>query len=197
MILDLLNVKYFLIPNVLTIDSKDTQKVFSGDCAVYENKDYLPRAFIVPDYEVIEYPKGVIITLESEDFDPREKVILMTNPVETQRAASLSRAKPLYNVDFLKYEQNNISLKVQTNRAGFLVLGNNLNNNWKVKINNKEATHYQANLVQRAVYLSAPGVYKIEFYYFPKLFLMGLAITLSAILILILLYFLQRQNLRP
>ena len=184
-ILDLLNVKYFLVPNVLTLDSENTEKVFTGDCSIYKNKDFLPRAFIVPDYEVIEYPKGVIISLENENFDPRRKVILMSLP-EGVALKEGSAIMPIqYEIKFEKYEQNNITLMVETNGAGFLVLGNNLNNNWKVKINKKNADHYQANLVQRAVYLNGPGTYNIEFYYFPKLFLIGLTFTLSGLFVLL------------
>ena len=56
-----------------------------------------------------------------------------------------------------------------------------------MKINKKDDKHYQANLVQRAVYLPKAGNYTIEFYYFPKLFLVGLSITIVGLLILLVL----------
>ncbi len=196
-ILDLLNVKYFLVPNVLTLDSPDTEKVFSGDCSIYENKNYFPRAFFVTEYKVIESPKGTILALESDNFNLRKEVILMMeppvipsltgNPEEATNNTDLDSRFRGNDIKFLKYEQNNIILNAKVLSPGFLVLGNNLNTNWKVKINDKEAKHYQANLVQRTVYLPDVGDYKIEFYYYPKLFLIGSSFSLLAIIIILLL----------
>ena len=185
-IIDLLNVKYFLVPNVLFLQSDKVIKVFSGDCSIYENKNYLPRAFFVPDYKVIESPKETIIELDSEEFDPRKKVILMSDP---KLKLGKETSKLYYNIDFVKYDHNNITLKAKTNKSGFLILGHNLNDNWRVKVNNKQEKHFQANLVQRGVYLNAPGDYLIEFYYYPKLFIIGGLISSLGVLILICLGF--------
>ena len=180
-ILDLLNVKYFLIPKVITIEPQYASKVFDGDCSIYENKDYLPRAFVVSDYKIINSPIDTIQQLDSEEFDPRKIVILMSDP---HVIASKSKMASNVSINFLNYDQDNIKLKVKVNQASFLILGNNLNNNWKVKINGKESTHFQANLVQRAVYLPKAGSYLLEFYYYSKLFLIGVFITCFALLVL-------------
>ena len=205
-ILDLLNVKYFIVPNFLTVESPKVKKVFIGDCTVYENKNCFPRAFVVPNFRIIESAKDTIVELDSDKFNAREEIILMAIPSNIVIARSISDeaisrrneiALPSarndveaisalkYDVRFVKYALDNITLKVKTNHPGFLVLGHNLNNNWKVKINGKEANHLQANLVQRAVYLPREGTYLVEFYYFSKLFLIGLAITCLALVILI------------
>lgn len=189
-ILDLLNVKYFLVPKILTLDSKTTKKIFSNDCTIYENTDYLPRAFVVPNYEVIHAPRTIAAELESAWFNPYKQVILMSLPEYRSRINKINnQALDLkYNIEFIKYESDNITLKVNINRPGFLVLGNNLNNNWRVKVNNTKGKHFQANLVQRAVYLPSAGEYVVEFYYFPLLFLIGLSITSFAVIILLTLF---------
>src|SRR3990167_4894327 len=89
----------------------------------------------------------------------------------------------------LNYEPENIKLSVKTSQNGYLILGHNLNENWKVTINNNESNHYQTNLVQRAVYLPKEGDYTIEFYYYPKLFFIGLSLTLASLMILLLITF--------
>lgn len=187
-ILDLLNVKYFLVPNVLTLDSEDTKKVFSGDCAIYENKNYLPRAFVVPKYSLIKSQKKTIVKLDSEDFNPREEVVLMSFPSKPNLEEANNKKMSLeYSVDFKEYNNEKTILNVTVNRPSILVLGSNLNQNWRVKVNGKKADYYQANLVQKAVYLSDVGSYVVEFYYFPKLFLIGLAIATFAVFVLIVL----------
>ena len=182
-ILDLLNVKYFLVPNQLELKTNDVTKVYKGDISIYENKGYLPRAFFVPNYKIIDSKKETIIYLDSEEFDPRKEVVLMIAP----RVIALSPTAPRNDIQFVKYKPENITLKVNIDKPGFLVLGHNLNNNWKVKINSKDGEHIQANLIQRAVYLPNGGEYIVEFYYYPKLFFIGLFVTLTGLLILIIL----------
>ncbi len=204
-IIDLLNVKYFLLPKGIKIDSNEATKVYEGDCAIYENKDYLPRAFLVSDYKVIKDPKEIIVELDSPNFDPRKEVILRSE-IRDQRSEGkifishlsplTSHLSPLTSNPQIKYDLNKITINAITNRPGFLILGNNLNNNWKVKVNGKESEHLQANLVQRAVYLPKAGSYLIEFYYYPKLFLIGLFITCFALIVLGLLIVLLNKQVK-
>ncbi len=187
-ILDLLNVKYFLVPNLITLESENTKRVFNGDCAIYENTDYLPRAFVVPSFIIIHSPKKTIAELESRWFNPYEQVILKCFPKEYERAIKQvnQNTPPLnYKVDFKEYDHNKMILQVMVNKPAIFVLGHNLNSNWRVRINHKNTTHFQANLVQRAVFLPEAGEYIIEFYYCPKLFLIGFLIASIAVLILI------------
>lgn len=202
-VLDLLNVKYFLVPPVLTLEDKSVKEVYKGDSRIYENLDALPRAFLVSEYKVIESDIDTIVYIDSDKFDPLKVVILMSEPPVIARndevtmkqsrshgresiwIASSQQVAPRNDIQFLKYEPENIKLRVKADKSGFLVLGHNLNNNWKVRINGREEKHFQANLVQRAVYLPEAGNYIVEFYYFPKLFFIGLSVTLSALFLLL------------
>ena len=189
-ILDLLNVKYFLVPNVITIDPKYATKVFDGDSAIYENKDYLSRAFFVPSYIVIKDSKATIVKLDSNDFNPKKEMILTVKP-----DAVLNTSEESNNANVkVVYDQNKITLKANVTMSGFLVLGHNLNNNWIVKVNGKQSKHYKANLVQRAVYLPKEGSYLVEFLYSPKLFLIGGLLSLfTMFLLVLLLIFFKRE----
>ena len=188
MILDLLNVKYFVVPNFITIDSEKVEKVFEGDCTVYKNKKCFPRAFFVENYKVIKEPKDIIVELEKADFNARKEVILDEEPfVGDVKRESFVNTVLESELKSIEYNQNQIILKAHINKPGFLILGNNLNNNWKVKINGKEDKHYEANLLQRAVYLEKAGDYIVEFYYYPGRFLFGLLISGSGVLILFIL----------
>ena len=191
-VLDLLNVKYFMVPKVLTLEDKNVKKVYEGDSAIYENLDYLPRAFLVPNYKVIESNIDTIVELDSDEFNPRKEVILMTDMGVIARSDEVTTKQS--DVEFISYKPENITLKINIENPSFLVLGHNLNNNWKVKINGKEGEHIQANLVQRAVYLPNAGEYTVEFYYFPKLFLIGLAITLSTLFMLLILFVIMQNS---
>ena len=208
-IVDLLNVKYFLVPNFLTLESEKVKLVYSGDANIYENLNCLPRAFFVPSYMVIDSNVDTIVKLDSKEFNPMEEVILMADwhviarstkgttkqsPSAIRNEIALSPMAPRNDVQFIKYQPENITLKVNVDKSGFLILGHNLNNNWEVKVNGKEGSHVQANLVQRAVYLPGAGEYLIDFYYFPILFFVGLFITLLGLVILFYFYTTLKEN---
>ena len=194
-ILDLLNVRYFLVPNFLTLDSENTKKVYLGDCAIYENKDYLPRAFVVSKYRLIKSKKETIMKLDSDDFNLRDEVILMSFPSQSGDNIRDSQSLGLESkVEFKEYQNEKINLSVQVNRPSILVFGSNLNYNWRVKVNGKKSLLYQANLVQKAVYLPKAGNHLVEFYYYPKLFLIGALISTLAVLVLFFLAFWLRFN---
>lgn len=197
-ILDLLNIRFILTPIYLNLKSEKTKKVYDEDCAIYENLNYYPRAFIVSEYKTIDSPKDTIIELDKKDFNSRQEVILMSLYPDFKdkslKDPLLKKYRLNYKIQFVKYEPDKVILKADTNKPGFLVLGNNLNTNWKVKINGKESSHYQANLVQRAVYLPGVGSYLIEFYYFPKLFIIGFSITCFAVFVLLFLLVLLKYK---
>lgn len=197
-ILDLLNVRYFMVPEIYKLDSDKTKIVFKGDSVLYENTDHLPRAFVVPDLKVNYFYDQTIKIINSEQFDPFKYVILRSFPnVLSQKSYVMEKKLPdlKYDVKFLSYDSNKITLRANVNRPGFLILGNNLNSNWNVKINGKLSNYLEANLVQRAVYLPGEGNYHIEFYYFPKLFLIGFLIMLFSVLILLfIVIFLKYKN---
>ena len=176
-LLDLLNIKYFLSPNFFEIeDSKTLHKVLKSDATIYENLDYLPRAYVVPSHEVIKDPKETIIKLDSKGFNPLKTVILMSSPNNKSQTSIINNF--MSSVSFIKYKPENIVLNVQTNYPGFLVLGHNLNQNWDTRINGEKTKLLKANLVQKAIYLPKAGKYTVEYCYNPWLFLFCEAVVI-------------------
>lgn len=187
-ILDLLNVKYFMVPEIYKLESKETEVVFKEDSVLYKNKDYLPRAFVVPEFIVNYFSDQTIKLITTQKFNPLEYVILKSFPnFISQKSYVMEKELPKlkYDVKFLSYGSDKIALRANVNRPSFLVLGNNLNDSWSVKINDKKDNHFAANLVQRAVYLPGKGDYLIEFYYFPRLFLICFLIMSISVFILV------------
>ncbi len=185
-IFDLLNVKYFIVQNDVTVKSPKLFKVYEGDCKIYENRNSLPRAFVVTAPKVINSSKEIILELDKQDFNPRNEVILMTYP-DGYKIKTTENKELAYEVQWLKYENDLLKVRVKVNQKSFLIIGNDLDENWKLKINNKWAKHYNANLVQRAVYLPKAGDYLVELKYFPKLFLLGIGISCFAVFVLVIL----------
>ncbi len=188
-IYDILNAKYFLTSPDFSLDPDRAIKVFDGDSRLWLNKNYLPRAFLVPSYKIISTKPEIIVTLDNEDFDPLKEVLIQSIDNKTKVILDNLKSKELSlesQIKFAKYENENIILNVKTNSGGILVLGNNLNNEWMVKVNNTPADFFKVNLVQTGILLPSEGEYEVEYYFYPKKFYIGLFITGLTLIVLIL-----------
>jgi hypothetical protein len=189
-VFDLLNVKYFITSPDFSLESDQAIKVFDGDSKVWVNKNYLPRAFLVSNYKTISNKSELISYIDSDNFNPRDEVVFnsIDKSIKNQLdSLNLEKINPGNKISFQKYEDENITLKVNTSRGGILVLGNNFNNNWKVKVNKKEHTLLKANFIQSGVLLPSAGEYIVEYYYYPKNFYTGALISCMSVVTLILL----------
>jgi len=77
-LVDLLNVKYILTWRKINDDKFDL--VFDKEIRIYKNKGCLPRSFIVYKAKIIKNKRKILEELKSENFNPRECVILEEEP---------------------------------------------------------------------------------------------------------------------
>ncbi|MEW6684883.1 MAG: YfhO family protein [Candidatus Edwardsbacteria bacterium] len=158
---------------------KDFPLAFQGrEFAIYENENYLPRAFIVPNYEVIPETKRLIMRLKEPDFDPHKSVLLEEEP-----AVKLSgEATGLAEVE--KFSPNEILIKANLSASGFLVLSENFHPDWKAYLDQKRVKIYPAYHTLRAIYLEG-GTHKVRFVYDSIYYRIGKAVTIITLLILV------------
>lgn len=194
-VLGLLNVKYILTEE--TIDSENFNLKFNLSSSVYdiylptpdtkevyiyENKDFLPRAFVVHNAKAITEEK-VFDEIADENFNPQNSVILddgiditLNNPGEFQEA------KIIY------YSPDEIVVEINLQSSGFLVLSENYYPGWKAIDNDRETEIYRTNYILRSVYLDA-GQHTVKFIYDPRSFRTGALITTITVLSLSVLLF--------
>ncbi|MBI2559311.1 YfhO family protein [Candidatus Woesearchaeota archaeon] len=141
---------------------------------VYLNKDFLPRAFVVPSAAVLDR-NNILAELKKPSFKSRGLVLLEKSP-----------NKPLANQGGYKeanitfYSPNKISVSVDTDYPGFLVLSEVWYPGWKALDNGKETEIYRANYITRSVYLDK-GEHDVDFIYDPLSFKIGLWITIATL----------------
>ncbi|MBI3026892.1 YfhO family protein [Candidatus Woesearchaeota archaeon] len=141
---------------------------------VYENLEFVPRAFIVGNYIVAERSK-IIEILKSGDFDPRKNVILEESVKLKQTGNAFKEA------DVTFYSPNKIKVEVDTDKPGFLVMSEIWYPGWKAFDNGKEARIYRANYIFRSVYLNN-GHHEIEFIFDPLSYRIGKLITILTLM---------------
>jgi len=178
---DLLNVKYFLSRQPFE-HAKFEQVFHQGGVYVFQNRNYLPRARIVFDYEVMNDREKILKRIADPDFDYRNSIILEEEPqVSFSRGdTSVSLGKAYIEKDKI----NSMTLKAVLSRGGFLILSENYYPSWKAYVDGVEAQIYRANYLFRALYLEE-GEHEVEFVFDSATYRVGKTSTLLTSVLLL------------
>ncbi len=179
-ILNMLNVKY--IGTLSELVDPSYRLVNKGAAYLYENKDVLPRAFLVGEYVVLRDEEDIFQMLKSKEFEPAREVILEEDPVLVDRPQSTDHSPQTEYVDFVKYTANEAVIDVVTDKPKFLVFSDQYYPGWKAYVDGRPAKIYKADFVLKAVYIDKAGAHTVRFVFDPFLFKLGLAISLAALL---------------
>jgi hypothetical protein len=115
--------------------------------------------------------------LNAPDFDPARRVVLPHEP-----GIALSGEDTMGSrVDIVEYTPTRISLQADMVDNGLLVLSDIYYPGWQARVDGEPASVYQANYLLRAVPVEA-GQHRVEVYYDPPLFKVGLVITTLTLL---------------
>ena len=186
-LLDLLNVRYIIVPAVTQPDQgtlrelKDAHPTVYGDerVEVLENRDALPRAWIVHSARQAE-PEEALELLDSGEVDPRHTALLeeAPPPLDLPGDASADRAS------VTRYEADRVRLETSTGAPGLLVLSEVYYPAWKAYIDGRPAPIYRADHLLRAVPVPA-GEHTVELQYESSSLRAGMAISLTATAVLV------------
>lgn len=160
----------------------DWQRVLSSDIKMYANQTVLPRAFVVQDALTVPDDwygsEDALALMREADFDPAQTVILHTadDVIEDDEERVIAEASGI--VEVMRYEPEQIEMRVQSKTAGWLVLTDAWYAGWEATINGKPAPLLRADVMFRAVPIPA-GESVVAFAYrpawWPGLLLVGLA----------------------
>lgn len=138
---------------------------------IIENKNTLPRAFLVSKYKVIKDNELLLDTLFSEDFDISKSIILEKD------FELLGTDGDPGSASILKYTPNKIEILVNAKTDSLLFLSDTYYPGWKAFVDEKEKEIFRADYNFRAVAIEK-GKHKIEFVYMPDSFRNGLIVCL-------------------
>ncbi len=175
-ILDLLNAKYIVSKEELSLDSFPL--VFQDEnYFVYENKAFLPRAFVVGNARVLDSEKEVYETISSDLFNPREEVLL-------SKGKEIDSVQEFKQAEIEYYSPNKIIVSVSLEDKGYLVLSEKNYPGWKAFECGKELEIVTANYISRAVRLDK-GNHKIEFVFLPESVFYGSLLSILGVVLVI------------
>ena len=183
-LLSLANVKYVLSPG--EIKSPEYREVIGGEMKMYENKNCLPRVFIVHQAKVMKNSK-ILDYMAEKSFDPGKEVVLETG-ADLDASVPQGKFPPRSSAEVIKYEPDEVYAAVRTVRDGFLVISDTFYPGWKAFVDGIKTQIYRADYVFRAVKVPA-GEHIVKFIYEPLSYKIGEALTLLTLLFIIVVIF--------
>jgi len=192
--LDLLGVKYIVTLKGLeeidpSVRGVKFEQVFHNWYRIFENKTFLPRAFLVHRAKVVQDGEQVLRELGSDRFNPGEYIVV--DGETGSRLLEYGVVPSLFSeeakgsiageeVHIVEYQPNKIRLEASLEADGFLFMSEVFYPGWKAFVDGHETKIYKANYVFRAVYLT-PGTHEVEFRYDPLSFKIGLLISSASL----------------
>ncbi len=155
-ILDMLNVKY-----ILTRKKINNPNFFSSDNlkGIYENKNVLPKAWIVGDIKSVNSQKESLMETLMTGFNPSKSAIVLNYQGKTLT----DNVDGSVNITLRK--ENRIEFTCQSDTGGLLVLSEiYYEPGWRAIVNGEEKQIYQTNHILRSVSIP-PGKSEVIFEY--------------------------------
>lgn len=184
-LVDWMNVKYVIGWNELKSDKYELV-VSQRGYRLYRNKNVLPRAFLVHDWQAAGDAKAALATMTSGSFDFKSKVLL-EQPLPPDEANSID---PLpgdasEKVRFLRYSNDSVIMHATAQLAGLLVMSDVIAPGWQVWVDDEPKELLRANYAFRAVFFPA-GNHTVRMEYHPIEFTVGSWLSAIALGIIIL-----------
>ena len=148
---------------------------------VYENKNYLPRAFFVDEYKV-ESGINILNAMKNGTFDPKTTALLEEDPgVQIQKPDSGASAT------ITAFDIHNIAYDVNATGNNMLVFSEiYYPAGWNAYIDGQETEIYKTDYLFRSIIVPA-GQHKVEFKFDPSSYSTGKSISLAANIFVVLL----------
>jgi len=181
--IQVLGVRYLLSRGRMGADVAATYPlVYSDDdSVVYENKNPLPRTFVVHQAIQVDSPTEALAYFQSREIDPRQTVILEAETTfPTLVAGDLAATS---TATIIKQNPQLIEIETKLAADGYLVLLDTFYPGWVATIDGQPTSIYRADYLGRAIFIPT-GEHLVRFDYQPQSFQWGLWLALLMIIIL-------------
>lgn len=173
-IADLMGIRYFItsnrqdvvgwkmvkngtLPPPTTLRGSKSERIGYG---VYENQNPMPRAFVMGQVTVNQTPSDSKKTIEAlRKLDCRKSVLLNRDVLPSGARSEFKAAK------ITDYKANSVTVQVNTDAPGYLVLTDMLHPGWRAYVDGQAAAIEPAYIAFRAVPLPTAGAHEVVFRY--------------------------------
>jgi len=187
------NVRYQILGSRRNFSTlREISPVFNGTphpSYLYENLCFTPRAYVAGSGVYSPGADGTLALLSDPSFDATGEVLLASS---ASGEAAPSFPDPAGQVESFDRQPNIVTLRVNLSRPGYVVLLDRFDPNWHATLDGREVKILRANHLFRAVQ-AGKGQHEVLFYYRQRGFVPGLALSLAALVLSAILFFLNLQ----
>lgn len=176
---DLLNVKYLAVYEDRAELLRRDQRFQPVTPTLWENRQVLPRAFVVEEVVVTGRPLADPTPLLSLDL--RRTAHLEEEPACREALGRTDRSGAPPRVEIRRYTPESVRLEAWTSRPGFLVFTDLHDPGWRATVDGRPVEIHRTNFLFRGLCLP-PGRHLVEFRYRPVAFWRGATIALATLL---------------
>ena len=172
LLLTLGGVKYIISDKPL----QDTSfvQVFKGTKFIYENKNFIPKAFFADGYKV-EKDITILNNIREMNFDPRKVAFL-----EKDINQKIDKPDSTASVKLVKGDIHSLEYDVYATGNNLLVFSEiYLPFGWKAYIDGKETEIHKTDYILRSL-IVPQGKHKVEFRYEPAVYYTGKSVSIGA-----------------
>lgn len=180
-LLNLASVKYVLALGPISDARGRTEERFSlafqskNQIKIYQNKDAVPRAFLVDRCRQVSSPQEALNQITASDFDPRKQIIVESNKKTSNKSADEQASQQNLESAYHEVESfetpnpNTIKISSKTKSPSWLVLTDIHYPGWNAYVDGQKTEIKHADFAFRGLKLSA-GAHQIVFSYEPMSF---------------------------
>ena len=181
---NLLNVRYVITHKDVVLDWNKFELAFDGspDLNVYRNREYLPRAFVVPGWQVVNGHEEAWQAVHTAGFDPAAGAVVESSTGATlgQPAAGGGQGEVIE----VKSVPNGLNVQVRAGSPAPLVLSQVWYPGWQVRVDGAaRGQPLRTDYLFQGVPLE-PGTHQVELRFAPPLWRWGWVIVGATVLAL-------------
>lgn len=183
--IQVLAVRYLLTEGQMGADVAATYPLVYSDAHsyVYENKQPLPRAFVVHAAVRAGSPAEALAHFQRRTLDPRQTVVLESQPEETPPALTPVNVAATSTAEIIAENPQQLEIEASLSADGYLVLLDTFFPGWEATVDRQPTPIYRADYLGRAVFIPA-GEHTIRFEYRPRSFRVGVGLALFTLIVL-------------
>ncbi len=195
-----MGVRYFLLPKWADLDAPPGSRyrgeagmplLYDGEIRIFENPSALPRAFMVHAFDRAESFMEAQKIAFSPGYDLGNRAVV-EGELPPQGVNGGRPAEPGW-VTITRYSPRRVDLTVRTDQAGLVVLTDNFYPGWKATVDGLDAKILRVNGLTRGLWVKA-GKHQIVTSYRPPGFALGMALTLLAATVCLILVLSSRKR---
>ena len=150
--------------------------IHSGDVKIYENRDALPRAFVIADWQWQPDTAAAVTAMSAPGFDPRRTAVLVGDGNTPSPQPEMRPAQPAATALIVAYAPERVVVRVAGD-GGLLVLSDANYPGWAATLDGAPVASYAADGLFRAVFVPA-GEHEVVFAFRPRSYHVGAVVSL-------------------